>query len=377
MYQDIVALGFYPEIARARLKSLQSPCALNVFIKTNTIIKHRSLEIIRKTFIDAIHPSMKETLYGKKSKARSQIQSSVDGQISQFMSYLKTLRAYMSHHVFVFLASILRYSNIKDCKKPEMLRKRVSILAILRIMLEQVLDLEDEKSQEFKTRMSGLGKVLLGYLQPPSILSFPAGSNLTSCFGKDEAAVAGVFLKDKFWFALYQGSTKTIPPHLLFTNESESTEPSQRKNQLYLDGQPKMHSGSRGKATPATIGWYQTHQEIARLRARVIEKFEQLSSSLFLMNLAPSRLRRSDVSSTDYMTASEVAYRQRQVPNMDGPGAQRRPGPDASRNTTPPHGEQQQLILHPPVPTSHVIPVPTTYLFSNNLSQTTIIEQES
>jgi hypothetical protein len=255
MYQEIVALGFYPEIAWARLKSLQSPCALNVFIKTNTIIKHRSLEIIRKTFIDTIYPSMKETLNGKKSKARSHIQSFVDGCISQFMSYLKILRAYMSHHVFVFLASILRYSNIKDCRKPEMLRKRVSILAILGIMLEQALDLEDEKSQEFKTRMSGLGKVLLGYLQPPSILAFPAESNLTSCFGKDEAAAAGVFLKDKFWFSLYQESTKTIPPHLLFTNKSESTEPSQRKDQLCVDGQPTTHSGSKGKATPAKMSW--------------------------------------------------------------------------------------------------------------------------
>jgi hypothetical protein len=146
---------------------------------------------------------------------------------SEFSSYLETLRAFLSQHVFFFLAQILRDSNIKDCRLPDMRVKRVSLCAVLGLMLEQLLDLVEQcrkkKDEEQVVKAKQLVGLLLAYLQPPSILSSVPNSPVNQRFGTD-ASWAGFYFHDSFWYELYKESVKEIPPHLLFIADQSTPE---------------------------------------------------------------------------------------------------------------------------------------------------------
>jgi hypothetical protein len=195
LYEEIVQLGFAPDVARARLKSLESPCAFNVFIKTNTILSHQKLKSVEAKLEDTFGPKLLQRIrqkhigYVPQENLDTKLKDKLGKRVSEFFSYIETLRAFLSQHVFIFLSQILRDSNINDCRQPDMLVKRVSLCAVLGLMLEQVLDLVEQCRENMEgeqvIKAERLGRLLLGYLQPPSILASIPDSPVNQSFGKD------------------------------------------------------------------------------------------------------------------------------------------------------------------------------------------------
>jgi hypothetical protein len=223
LYAEVLPWGFPRDVGLSRLKSLKSHCAFNIFVKTNAIINHIALKSMDEKLKDLV----KSDLFQRFSIPDNMIEMVMKKQYvktrAEFFSYIETLRAFVSQHVFAFLASVLRYSNIRDCGKPETLFKRVSILAVLGLMLEQMLDFADhlkglnpEILSERRRITTDIGRVLLGHLQELSVLAFPSNPPLARCFGKDKSAILGIFFKDQFWHELFKESSKSIPPHILF-----------------------------------------------------------------------------------------------------------------------------------------------------------------
>jgi hypothetical protein len=228
LYAEVLPWGFSRDVGLSRLKSLKSHCAFNILVKTNAILNHVALKCMNEKLEERI----KSDLIHRFSIPNVMIEMVMEKQYARtradFFSYIETLRSFVSQHVFAFLATVLRYTNIKDCGKEETLFKRVSILAVLGLMLEQMLDFADHLKDAMpgidteRMRMTkDVGRVLLGHLNELSALAFPSSRKLAQCFGKDESAIIGVFLKDEFWHELYKESSESIPPHILFLAEND------------------------------------------------------------------------------------------------------------------------------------------------------------
>jgi hypothetical protein len=239
LYEKAIAFGFSPDVCQARLKSLQNPCAFNIFIKVGVIINNKHLKRvekkIRKTFEPALREQMVEKSASWKSMTSTELEAILANKLkaknSLFYDYLKQLRAITSRQVLAFLEQVLRDSNIRDLRKsePNVLLKKVSLLAIVGLMLEQVLDLAERVQEGMRTQelvyvkmTKELGRLLLTYLQPPSPLAFPVASPFNECFRRDDNARTGVSMDGDFWYELYKESESYVPAHLLLIPENES-----------------------------------------------------------------------------------------------------------------------------------------------------------
>jgi hypothetical protein len=229
IYAGIIKYAFSADTCQARLKALEGPCAFNVFIKTNAIFNHQRLKYV-DTEIEEI---LKEDVEIKLLRRHEQMAGLTEDEVQQhilsdleiqkdiFLHSVETLRALSSEYVFLALQELLRESNIRDCKDPSNLHKRVGLFAIVGLTLEQVLDFEETSrraktlDKDTETTLRHLAIVLLSYLQPPSDLSFPKATKLNSTIGKSESSSVGVFMKNSFWFELYKASSGTVASHLL------------------------------------------------------------------------------------------------------------------------------------------------------------------
>ena len=233
IYLKIIKLGFVEELCEARSKALRGPCAFNIFVKSNAVLNNWHLNDARRVIEERLRPDVKldvvqeMTRFGEELSEKA-IEQKVAKQLvkrrAETFNNIETLRAQSSEFVCLVLQEILRESNIRKCRDaPE----RVSLLAVVALTLEQVLDLVDnplglstwdDRSVVMSRRMA---LVLLSYLHPPSALSFPKATALNRCFGKCPKSTAGVFMKDEFWYELYKASEHAIPAHLLQIAETQ------------------------------------------------------------------------------------------------------------------------------------------------------------
>jgi hypothetical protein len=244
IYQKIIALGFTADICQARLKALQDPCAFNIFVKANTILTNQHLGFLDTEFetilgaevigLGDIHcrspvPKGRPSFKPHKTSGATKLQERKRDAFEKIL----VLRALSSEYVFLILEQLLRDSNLRDCRDVGTGRqnlgprderrssKRASILAIVAIMLEQVLDFGDslDKSGSMdnatKRRTRELSLVLLSYMRPPSLLSFPSEAPVNQTFGLSSDDSRKVFMHNTFWWELYKETADLLPSHLL------------------------------------------------------------------------------------------------------------------------------------------------------------------
>jgi len=212
IYLEIIKFGFVEEVCEARSKALHGPCAFNVFVKSNAVLNNWHLNDARRIVEERLRPDVEldvfqnMTRFGEKL-SREAIQQNVAKQLlkrgAETFKNIETLRALSSEYVCLVLQEILRESNIRECRDDDKIPKRVSLLAVVALTLEQVLDLVDNslRLSTWDDRSAVMSRhmalVLLSYLHPPSALSFPKASALNRCFGKSYESTAGVFFEER------------------------------------------------------------------------------------------------------------------------------------------------------------------------------------
>jgi hypothetical protein len=282
MYQKIIALGFTPDICQARLKALKGLCAFNIFVKTNTILTNQHLSLLDtdwETILegDMVGPGkVHRQSRSKKNRLLSSSPHKPLGATELQEKKIKTfekigiLRAISSEYVFLTLEHLLRDSNLRDWKAvrggkqgldvrdEERFSKRASILAILAVTLEQVLDFSDNLTKSSpidiatKRRTRELSLVLLSYLQPPSLLSFPSEAPVNQTFGLLSDNSRDVFMRNSFWWEFYKETADLLPSHLLQVGLQKQPNPDKAPSDLSSSGPDLV--GSRLKTSHPSHG---------------------------------------------------------------------------------------------------------------------------
>lgn len=235
LYADLIRLSFDAEVCMGRLAALRGSCAFNIFVKSNTIINNRHLPYVdhgmEGHFKESVEIEIVYSIGAALEKFEDEFQKKLEAKKSDYIRQLEVLRAVSSGYVFLVMDEFLRESNIRECRGANNLPKQASLLAILGLTLEQVLDFADDAirsntlHEDLKTMLRHLGLVLLSYLEPPSPLAFPEQTEYNKCFGENRTHVTGVFMDDLFWYELYMASSKAIPAHLLQVRDLEKVNP--------------------------------------------------------------------------------------------------------------------------------------------------------
>ena len=245
LYQRIIELGFTPDICQARLEALRGPCAFNIFVKANTILTNQHLGFLHtemETILRAdvvgqadIHRQFRVNQKRLSSLTPHKQSGTAELQRRKIKTFEKigVLRALSSEYVFLTLEHLLRDSNLRDCKDlgrgkqslavrdERRFSKRASILAIIAVTLEQVLDFGDSLTKPSpidtatKRQTRELSLVLFSYLWPPSPLSFPSEAPVNQTIGLSSDTPQEVFMHNSFWWELYKETADLLPSHLL------------------------------------------------------------------------------------------------------------------------------------------------------------------
>jgi hypothetical protein len=214
-YNTLVRYGFDAQVSSSRIKVLKDPCALNIFVKSNTILNNLHLKFIDSFIEEELKHSVEmefveeQIRTGDIQRSEDEVQqlllSKLELKKAESIRRLEVFRAISSEYVFLVLEEFLRESNIRDCKGDKNLSKKASLMATIGLTLEQVLDFADttqrsgHSDNEMKTMIKHLGLVLLSYLKPPSALAIPESFGFNKCFGASAVSPAGVFMDDEFW----------------------------------------------------------------------------------------------------------------------------------------------------------------------------------
>jgi len=222
LYLEVITLGFLPSVRKARFKALSGPCAFNIFVKTNTVLNNWHIPHVQQVLDNSLAPfvqrEIKKVSQSWRRWDKDQLMVEIERETKE---NIQILRAVASEYLFPVLEEILRESNIRDCKKDSDGSRRVGLLAIIGLTLEQLLDYVESLNKatlldaEVSKKSTAMALILLTYLKPPSLLSFPDAQQLNVCFGVREGTENDVFIENEFWFELYKASAHPVPAHLL------------------------------------------------------------------------------------------------------------------------------------------------------------------